>query len=395
MTDRRGEATVRIDCERAHGVLEKQMLALPLTSDEREQLSRHLTECRDCNAFSIITARLKQFAPRASAERYRELASGALERHHAKRRRGKIRFAVASMVATAAVALLIVSTFHGKALWKTTPDKDRAALASSISACEPQEPITVSGGAITVAFCEHTKAAPPVQTARGIEVHLLSGVIAARVERRPYEEHRFSVVTPEGRVSVKGTVFAVESAAGETSVHVIRGVVEAVPDAAARRSVLSVSAGQSARMGDDRPHALDSSISLIVDQMLGKRDGFDSSNAIPRTDPTAMRAPLSLDAAPANQVESSGYWTFWFDRDDPTGNGDAESLSAFVAEGFPVCSEPVMVECRTAADHVDWRQTGERLVCRPERGAFCLNEEQADGLCEDYEVRFFCNRGGR
>jgi hypothetical protein len=82
-------------------------------------------------------------------------------------------------------------------------------------------------------------------------------------------------------------------------------------------------------------------------------------------------------------------WTPWIDRDDPSGNGDGEHLSLMLQEGYPVCSNPIGVECRRISDQADWTQTGEFATCTT-AGFECLNANQPDRSCDDYEVRFFC-----
>lgn len=38
-------------------------------------------------------------------------------------------------------------------------------------------------------------------------------------------------------------------------------------------------------------------------------------------------------------------WTIWFDRDNPSGNGDYETLTELLNEGKPICKVPVAVNC--------------------------------------------------
>lgn len=83
-------------------------------------------------------------------------------------------------------------------------------------------------------------------------------------------------------------------------------------------------------------------------------------------------------------------WTAWFDRDDPTGNGDGEHLSALIMEGAAVCAHPLDVRCRRKSDQVDHRMTGEVVTCTPSAGSICLNADQSDLMCDDYEVQFLC-----
>jgi hypothetical protein len=84
-----------------------------------------------------------------------------------------------------------------------------------------------------------------------------------------------------------------------------------------------------------------------------------------------------------------GSWTAWLNRDNAGGNGDGEHLGIFVGEN-KVCPRPLAVQCSRVSDGRDWTETGEKMVCNTTQGAICLNADQADGGCDDYQVRFFC-----
>jgi hypothetical protein len=87
-------------------------------------------------------------------------------------------------------------------------------------------------------------------------------------------------------------------------------------------------------------------------------------------------------------------WTPWFNRDNPSGTGDEEYLSARIAEGNDICKSPLTAQCRRVSDQKDWKETGELVQCTPNLGAVCVNSQQADGACDDYEVRFACASQG-
>ncbi|XP_039638416.1 cartilage intermediate layer protein 2-like isoform X2 [Perca fluviatilis] len=89
-----------------------------------------------------------------------------------------------------------------------------------------------------------------------------------------------------------------------------------------------------------------------------------------------------------------GCWTGWFDRDDPSGTGDWETLSDLRNE-YPgkICSKPLAIEARTlsgltvaaAGDVIYLRDTTKGFVCR--------NQDQPrPKMCKDYRVRFSCPR---
>lgn len=82
-------------------------------------------------------------------------------------------------------------------------------------------------------------------------------------------------------------------------------------------------------------------------------------------------------------------WTPWLDRDNPSGSGDFENLSAFVDSG-QACAAPRGIECRTRLRQVDWTETGQTYTCQPDRGGICVNSEQGGELCLDYEIRVCC-----
>jgi hypothetical protein len=132
-----------------------------------------------------------------------------------------------------------------------------------------------------------------------------------------------------------------------------------------------------------RPDGLDDGAAEDDDGYCTAADGFNCVNAAQpdsKCDDYEVRFACTPDSL----------WTPWLNRDDPGGNGDGEHLSAFLAEDYPVCAHPVGVQCRRTVDKMDWTRTGERLACTPSGGAVCLNADQTDGACDDYEVRFVC-----
>ncbi|XP_013401813.1 cartilage intermediate layer protein 1 [Lingula anatina] len=85
-------------------------------------------------------------------------------------------------------------------------------------------------------------------------------------------------------------------------------------------------------------------------------------------------------------------WTPWMDRDNPSGNGDAEHVGP---TGFNPCSghEPIDIQCRVTGTNQPWDQTGQviKVKCTSSEGFVCENSDQPSGeFCKDYEVRFLC-----
>ncbi|KAG7508924.1 hypothetical protein JOB18_029127 [Solea senegalensis] len=83
-------------------------------------------------------------------------------------------------------------------------------------------------------------------------------------------------------------------------------------------------------------------------------------------------------------------WTGWFDRDDPSGTGDWETLE-HLRKSYPrkICPSPIGIQAQTLSassptvDVIFKEDTTEGFVCR--------NEDQPPGkMCQDYRVRFRC-----
>jgi hypothetical protein len=118
------------------------------------------------------------------------------------------------------------------------------------------------------------------------------------------------------------------------------------------------------------------------DLYIGAPVGTNSTGGVP----TNGRATFTFNIARPDPVT----WTPWFDRDDSGGNGDGEHLGLLIAEGFPVCAHPTFAQCRRRLDGLDHAATGEVVSCTALGGSVCLNANQSDASCDDYEVRFAC-----
>jgi len=83
-------------------------------------------------------------------------------------------------------------------------------------------------------------------------------------------------------------------------------------------------------------------------------------------------------------LDSEG-WTSWLDRDNPSGNGDYETLTDFINSGQS-CENPSKVEWKTVNGE---KFSSQNLHVDKSFGFYCLNSENPSG-CKDYEVRFYC-----
>lgn len=95
---------------------------------------------------------------------------------------------------------------------------------------------------------------------------------------------------------------------------------------------------------------------------------------------------LVLANAPAQAYE----WTDWRDSDDPSGSRDIERLSSHISQLGIECDSVVAVQARRISDKVLAEETGEVITLNTDLGFQCVNANQPDGACDDYEMRFAC-----
>uniref|UniRef100_A0A087Y0V3 WxxW domain-containing protein n=1 Tax=Poecilia formosa TaxID=48698 RepID=A0A087Y0V3_POEFO len=87
------------------------------------------------------------------------------------------------------------------------------------------------------------------------------------------------------------------------------------------------------------------------------------------------------------------YYSTRYNRDDPSGSGDWEHLSALISEnpGGDLCAEPVYIEAATFDGEIPAIRTGESFYSySPTKGFVCRNSDQNTGTCRNYKVRFGC-----
>ncbi|XP_075898218.1 mucin-5AC [Nelusetta ayraudi] len=83
--------------------------------------------------------------------------------------------------------------------------------------------------------------------------------------------------------------------------------------------------------------------------------------------------------------------TLWLNGDDPSGEGDVESIPQLL-KTFPgqVCRNPIRIEAQTPSG-IATSQTGDTFMAYDVAfGLACINEHQEDKQCEDYQVILTC-----
>lgn len=103
--------------------------------------------------------------------------------------------------------------------------------------------------------------------------------------------------------------------------------------------------------------------------------------------------PLWPGPLPCGYTTHIRCWTDWFNRDDPSGSGDWETLSDLHKENpGKICRKPIGIEAKTlsglsllAAGDVTYRNDSKT-------GFVCRNKDQPGRKrCNDYRVRFVCH----
>ncbi|KAL1250060.1 hypothetical protein QQF64_021065 [Cirrhinus molitorella] len=81
--------------------------------------------------------------------------------------------------------------------------------------------------------------------------------------------------------------------------------------------------------------------------------------------------------------------TSWFDRDNPSGLGDYETLSlTIITYPQPVCAQPIAIEVTTISETPVLPTGNNFQVYDPLQGFECVNDQQDGGVCQDYKVRY-------
>ena len=52
------------------------------------------------------------------------------------------------------------------------------------------------------------------------------------------------------------------------------------------------------------------------------------------------------------------------------------------------------IQCRDSDTKLNYVRTGQNVTCNVRDGLACIDGNQANGYCLDYEVRFYCNCSG-
>nr|XP_006008904.1 PREDICTED: uncharacterized protein LOC102355527 [Latimeria chalumnae] len=96
-----------------------------------------------------------------------------------------------------------------------------------------------------------------------------------------------------------------------------------------------------------------------------------------------------------NGVENSQFSTCktkWFNGNSLTSNGDCEKLEDLLSQ-FPgqICTNPIGIEARTTSGLPASQSRNSFSFFESGKGICCLNSNQTEEACQDYEVMFTCS----
>uniref|UniRef100_A0AAV2J643 WxxW domain-containing protein n=1 Tax=Knipowitschia caucasica TaxID=637954 RepID=A0AAV2J643_KNICA len=127
---------------------------------------------------------------------------------------------------------------------------------------------------------------------------------------------------------------------------------------------------------------------------LGPNGGDDDDDDMEHeteTPPTTGPHIETPSTAPEKAIKPAYCWTPWFDRDDPSGKGDYETIYHLRKENpGKICDKPRGMQVQTISG-LPASSTGNSFYKNDlTTGFICRNRDQKKGRCLDYKVRFWC-----
>jgi len=131
---------------------------------------------------------------------------------------------------------------------------------------------------------------------------------------------------------------------------------------------------------------------LAQDKSLEKPvEGLALENSLVESDVCGRRCfPYINSGWPCYYPTHIQCWTDWFDRDNPSGTGDWETLSNLRKENpGKICPKPLDVEAQTLSGLSVAAAGDLNTQLDPSVGFICKNHPKK--MCNDYRVRFSCH----
>lgn len=91
----------------------------------------------------------------------------------------------------------------------------------------------------------------------------------------------------------------------------------------------------------------------------------------------------------SNECIKYGPWLSLSDPNLPTSIGDFENIQDIISASN-ICQNPIDIECRDYVTHQSYKTVGQEVSCDLTNGLYCLNKNQKEEYCNNYEVRIKC-----
>jgi len=283
-----GDMKERRLCEAMQPLFEKQVAGDPLSGEEARMLADHLEGCPSCGELHRIASGLGRFADAREDGMYDRAVFEVMDKLAQERRSTRFRWAAA---VGAAAAALVVGVWV-LATGQTSFSSPTPAL------CQSSSPVEVVPG-VRMTHCDGAEPGTLIEDG-AVRISLKDGAVALSVDPGRPDKKMVSVVTPEGEVRVKGTVFAVRVKDERASVEVFRGVVEVI-QGSGDDGLLEVPAGKSARL---RSRTLRSLPSVVADPLvlaLGT-SSIEVPDAPVAVSPDVVDEPLPVEERAAEET---------------------------------------------------------------------------------------------
>ncbi len=295
--DRFTEST---ECQRAHAVLEEELLGDGhLTDEQRDLLEQHLRSCADCAAYAGFVRRLPDLAPAPSTAEISRATVGARMIYFARRRRIRVAAASIAVIAAAASVLLFFQFLPASPGEPASGDEiDLLLVSGSVNLDEPitspgalsalgREVIALehatrlaAGDFATIALNDRAEIEPLVLERDAVELRLHDGMIAVYMPSDISRAIRFVVHTTRATVKVTGTVFCVEVVGDDVRVDVVRGAVEVRRTGLEAGTAIMLAAGHTLSLATNSVTTLDTAASERILELVGG-DGSARQTAEP------------------------------------------------------------------------------------------------------------------
>ncbi|MBN2342219.1 MAG: tetratricopeptide repeat protein [Deltaproteobacteria bacterium] len=184
----------------------------------RDAVTRHLAECSDCREFVQFASSLSKLPVDITKRELDAGLSKVLKMENERQRLRRMRFSQWVAIAVAAALLFVIGSFM-----VTTSSADEKEI--SVFKCTTSQPNEVVDG-VFLSFCNGDEPGVLIENGGDVTVSVRNGTVGFFIDPNRPDKHKVRVDAPHGKVHVKGTIFTVEVAPGNTWVEVFRGVVQ-------------------------------------------------------------------------------------------------------------------------------------------------------------------------